>query len=80
MGACVVATPGCHERVTSRSITSGPEVDEPSREAEWQVMVREQLEGRGIDVQELVLVTKMPEGPREERLAPVQFAPMMRST
>jgi protein-L-isoaspartate(D-aspartate) O-methyltransferase len=35
--------------------------------------------GSADDVQELVLVTKTPEGPREERLAPVRFVPMRRA-
>jgi protein-L-isoaspartate(D-aspartate) O-methyltransferase len=34
--------------------------------------------GRPDDVQELVLVTKTPAGPQEERLAPVRFVPMRR--
>ncbi len=34
--------------------------------------------GSADDVQELVLVTKTPEGPREKRLAPVRFVPMRR--
>lgn len=35
--------------------------------------------GSADDVQELVLVTKAPEGPREERLAPVRFVPLRRA-
>jgi protein-L-isoaspartate(D-aspartate) O-methyltransferase len=35
--------------------------------------------GKANDVQELVLVTKTPQGPRERRLAPVQFVPMRRA-
>jgi protein-L-isoaspartate(D-aspartate) O-methyltransferase len=34
--------------------------------------------GSARDVQELVLVTKTPQGPREVRLAPVRFVPMRR--
>jgi protein-L-isoaspartate(D-aspartate) O-methyltransferase len=35
--------------------------------------------GRTDDVQQLVLVTKTPEGPRETRLAPVRFVPLRRA-
>jgi protein-L-isoaspartate(D-aspartate) O-methyltransferase len=35
--------------------------------------------GSAGDVQELVLVTKTPRGPRERRLAPVRFVPMRRA-
>jgi protein-L-isoaspartate(D-aspartate) O-methyltransferase len=35
--------------------------------------------GDARDIQELVLVTKTREGPREERLAPVRFVPMRRA-
>lgn len=34
--------------------------------------------GSAGDIQELVLVTKTREGPREKRLAPVRFVPMRR--
>jgi protein-L-isoaspartate(D-aspartate) O-methyltransferase len=35
--------------------------------------------GKANDFQELVLVAKMPQGPRERRLAPVRFVPMRRA-